>query len=157
MIIRRAFALNSEIIKKIREFNRYYTVWLNVLNKGYLGTDFSWTESRVLFEIDLFQGINATELCEHLNMDKSHISRILAKFEKQGLLTRELILGSKGLKKLWLTEAGKREAQEIDQGGDKQILDKLKTMDDETCDKLCEAMVFIEKTLRDHDKKGIEK
>jgi DNA-binding MarR family transcriptional regulator len=149
--------LNSEIIKKIREFNRYYTVWLNVLNKGYLGTDFSWTESRVLFEIDLFQGINATELCEHLNMDKSHISRILAKFEKQGLLTRELILGSKGLKKLWLTEAGKREAQEIDQGGDKQILDKLKTMDDETCDKLCEAMVFIEKTLRDHDKKGIEK
>lgn len=149
--------MDSDIIKKIRQFNRYYTVWLNVLNKGYLGTDFSWTESRVLFEIYLCQGINATELCGHLNMDKSHVSRILAKFEKQGLLTRELISGSKGLKKLWLTEAGKREAQEIDKSGDKQILDKLETMDDETRGKLCEAMVFIEKTLRDHDKKGIEK
>lgn len=127
------------------------------MNKGYLGTDFSWTESRVLFEIYLYLGITATELCGHLNMDKSHISRILAKLEKQGYLTRELILGSKGLKKLWLTESGKREAQQIDKSGDKQILDKLKNMDGETRSKLCEAMAFIEKTLREHDQKGTEK
>ncbi len=149
--------MHDDIIKKIRQFNRYYTVWLNVMNKGYLGTDFSWTESRVLFEIYLYPGITATELCGHLNMDKSHISRILSKLEKQGYLTRELILGSKGLKKLWLTEAGKREAQQIDKSGDKQILDKLKNMDGETRSKLCEAMAFIEKTLREHDQKGIEK
>ena len=58
--------MDNELVKKIREFNRYYTVWLNVLTKGYLGTDFSWPESRTLFEIWLFPGINATELCEHL-------------------------------------------------------------------------------------------
>ncbi|KAI4446738.1 hypothetical protein C823_001256 [Eubacterium plexicaudatum ASF492] len=69
------------------------------MNKEYLKTGFSWTESRVIFEIHICPGINATELCEHLNTDKSYISRILMKFEKDGLLTRELILGSKGLKK----------------------------------------------------------
>ena len=38
------------MIKRIRSFNRYYTIWLEVMNKEYLETDFSWTESRILFE-----------------------------------------------------------------------------------------------------------
>lgn len=121
------------------------------MNKGYLGTDFSWPESRVLFEIYICPGINATELCEHLSMDKSYISRIIGKLEKHGLITRELVLGSKGLKKLWLTEAGEKEAERIDCGGDRHIAEKLKTMDDETGKKLCEAMIFIEKALRDNE------
>ena len=103
--------MNDDIVKRIRNFNRYYTAWLEVMNKEYLKTGFSWTESRVIFEIHICPGINATELCEHLNTDKSYISRILMKFEKDGLLTRELILGSKGLKKIWLTEAGEKQAE----------------------------------------------
>lgn len=144
--------MDNEVVKKIREFNRYYTVWLNVFTKGYLGTDFSWPESRTLFEIWLFPGINATELCEHLNMDKSYISRIIAKLEKKGLITRELVLGSKGIKKLWLTDIGVEKAKQIDANGDNQIVDKLKNMDAEKCQKLCEAMLFIENTLREHEK-----
>lgn len=149
--------MDTDIIKTMRDFNRYYTVWLDVMNKGYLGTEFSWPESRVLFEIHLYPGINATELCEHLNMDKSYISRILAKFEKDGLLTRELVSGSKGMKRIRLTEAGKKEAELIDRNGDRQIIDKLKNIDEETCKKLCEAMIFIEETLRNNDKEGLTK
>jgi DNA-binding MarR family transcriptional regulator len=78
------------------------------MNKGYLGTNFSWPESRVLFEIYANQGINATELCEQLNMDKSYVSRILAKLEKKRLITRKLVSGSKGIKKLYLTNTGKK-------------------------------------------------
>ena len=92
--------MDNDMIKRIRQFNRYYTVWLDVMNKGYLGTDFSWPESRVLFEIYLCQGISATGVCGRLNMDKSYVSRILRKFERHGLITRELVPGSKGLKKL---------------------------------------------------------
>ena len=61
------------------------------------------------------------------------------------------------LKKLSLTEIGKKAAEKIDLNGDKQIADKIKTMDDETCMKLCEAMEFIEKTLREYEKRGAEK
>lgn len=143
--------MNYDAIKKIRHFNRYYTVWLDVLNKGYLGTGFSWPESRTLFEIYLCPGITATEICGNLNMDKSYVSRILSKFKKRGFITRELVPGSKGLKKLRLTKAGAKIAGKIDTSGNRQITDKLSSMDESTCEKLCEAMAFIERTLRDND------
>lgn len=142
--------MKLEFIKKIREFNRYYTVWLNVFTKSYLGTEFSWPESRVLFEIWLYPGINATELCRHLNMNKSYISRIIAKFEKNKFIARELVVGSKGVKKLWLTKTGEQKAREIDTFGNNQIVEKLQNIDEETCQKLCEAMKFIENTLKVH-------
>lgn len=148
--------MDRNIIKNIREFNRYYTVWLDVISKSYLGTDFSWPESRVLYEIYIYDGISATELCEHLNMDKSYVSRILAKFEKEGLITRELILGSKGIKKLFLTSSGIREAEQIDESGDEQIKQKLKALDNESLKKLCDAMTLIESILRENDNKTIE-
>lgn len=145
--------MDKDVIKNIRQFNRYYTVWLDVISKSYLGTNFSWPESRVLFEIYIYDEMSATELCEHLNMDKSYVSRIIAKFEKKGLITRELVLGSKGIKKIRLTDAGIKEAKKIDKNGDEQIIKKLKDMDNETLKKLCEAMVLIEKILRQNDNK----
>lgn len=143
--------MNQNIIKKIRQFNRYYTIWLDVMNKDYLGTRFSWPESRVLFAIYQNQGINATEICEHLHMDKSYMSRILTKLEKDGLITRQLVLGSKGIKQLYLTKTGVEEAKRIDQNADNQIFKKLKNMEKEDCDRLCEAMVLIEKTMRKYE------
>lgn len=145
--------LHDDWIKKIRQFNRYYTVWLDVMNKSYLETGFSWPESRVLFEIYTNQGINATELCEHLSMDKSYVSRILAKLEKKRFITRKLVSGSKGIKKLYLTNTGSEEAKKIDWNGNKQIYEKLKNMDKEDCARLCEAMVLIEHILRKNDEK----
>lgn len=139
--------MNEDTIRKVRVFNRYYTMWLEVMNKGYLGTKLSWPESRVLFEIYLHNGINATELCGHLNMDKSYASRLLAGLEKGGLVKRELVSGSKGIKKLCLTEAGIKEAKQIDMRGDEQIAEKLSTLDEADCDRLCEAMAQIEKIL----------
>lgn len=145
--------MHETMIKKIRSFNRYYTVWLNVLNKDYLGTDLLWPESRVLFEIYLFPEISATELCGHLNMDKSYMSRILAKFEKNGLITRELVPKSRGMKKIRLTETGKEKAKQIDLRGDEQIVEKLAATDEAKWEKLCEAMTLIEEILRENDRR----
>ena len=69
-------------------------------------------------------------------MDKSYVSRILAKLEKKRLITRKLVSGSKGIKKLYLTNTGKEEAKKIDWNGDKQIYEKLKNMDKKDCDRL---------------------
>lgn len=83
-------------------------------------------------------------------MDKSYISRIIAKFEKNKFIARELVVGSKGVKKLWLTKTGEQKAWEIDTFGNNQIVEKLQNIDEETCQKLCEAMKFIENTLKVH-------
>lgn len=145
--------MDDGLIRKIRSFNRYYTVWLDVMNKGYLGMDFSWPVSRVLFEIYLSCEISATELCEHLNMDKSYVSRLLSKLEKSGFITRELVQGSRGIKKIRLTDAGRERARQVDLCADRQISEKLRYLDDEKCGRLCEAMALIEKILRDNDGK----
>ena len=149
--------MEGYMVQKIRAFNRYYTTWLDVMNKDYLGTDLSWPEARVLFDIYTCQTINATELCEHLHMDKSYVSRLVGKFENAKFLTREPILGSKGIKKISLTEKGEKIAEKIDQNGNKQIIEKFKTMDIETCRRLCEAMGVIEEILRENDRKGGQK
>lgn len=149
--------MNDEMIKKIRAFNRYYTTWLDVMNKNYLKTELSWHEARVLYEIYIYQEISATELCEHLNMDKSYVSRMIGKFEKQKLLEREFVAGRKGVKKIWLTDQGKEQALQIDKNGNQQIADKFQDMDEKTCQKLCESIDFIEKILREYDKKGGQK
>ena len=86
-------------------------------------------------------------------MDKSYVSRLLSKFEKQKLITREPVPGSKGLKKIQLTQAGNQEVKRIDQSGSRQIAEKLKSMDAQTRDKLCQAMEFIEKALRENNRK----
>lgn len=149
--------MEKDIIQKIRAFNRYYTVWLDVMNKSYLETNFSWPESRVLFELYRYDELSATKLCAHLNMDKSYVSRILAKLEKNGLITRELVPGSRGIKILRLTVLGVKAAKQIDQRGDEQMARKLRTMDNETGKKLCEAMELVEKILRENDRKNTDR
>ena len=147
--------MTDDMVARIRAFNRYYTVWLDVMSKGYLETELTWPEARVIYEIYLYPGISATDLCAHLNMDKSYVSRILGKYENRGLLTRRSVLGHRGLKAIWLTEKGRSEAEKIDQNGNTQIVEKLERMDDRTGQKLCEAMTFIEKTLRQYDRKEV--
>lgn len=144
----------DELIKRVRAFNRYYTVWLDVMNKGYLGTDFSWPESRVLFEIYGAFEISATELCRRLNMDKSYISRILAKFEKNGLITRSVIHGRKGMKKICLTDIGREKAAQIDVRADEQMAEKLKGLEAEKRAMLCKAVGMVEKILRENDEEN---
>lgn len=58
-------------------------------------------------------------------MDKGYVSRVLSKFEKNGLLTRQTVSGAKGQKRIILTDAGREESERIDRGGDRQIEDKL--------------------------------
>ncbi|HWQ51319.1 MAG TPA: MarR family winged helix-turn-helix transcriptional regulator [Terriglobales bacterium] len=148
--------MDEQTVQKIRRFNRYYTVWLEVMNRRYLGTILPWTEARVIFEVYTRPGVSATEVCEHLQLDKSYVSRILSKFEKRGFLTREPVPGAKGLKKLTLTEAGRKVAAEIDQNGSRQIAEKLEGLDEATCRKLSDAMAFIEETLKNNDRGEVQ-
>ena len=146
--------MDDAAIKKIRAFNRYYTTWLDVMNRDYLRTELSWPEARVLYEIYMYQPVSATELCRNLHLDKGYVSRLVGKFEKSGLLTRELVSGGKGMKKIWLTAEGKKTAAQIDENGNQQMKDKFRCMDREACHRLCRAMEVIEEILRENDQKG---
>jgi hypothetical protein len=53
---------DSALIEATRDFNRFYTNFIGVLNKAYLDTPFTLTDARVLFEIGSHESISAVTL-----------------------------------------------------------------------------------------------
>ena len=62
----------KETIDQIREFNRFYTVLLGFLNRNYLNTEYSVTETRILFELKQNRQMMANDLTDILHLDKSY-------------------------------------------------------------------------------------
>ena len=139
----------KEEIAEIREFNRFYTVWLDILSSGYLGSDRSWTESRIIYEIYAFSNCTAQDLCHRLHMDKSYMSRIIRKFEKEGLLVRETIPDNRRSKRLELTADGRQAAMQYDRAAIGQLQEKTKHLDEEAIQNVCSAMKLIMDVLEE--------
>lgn len=81
--------MDKEIIYDIRQFNRFYTKVLGLFNNQILDTDCSLTEARILFEISERTECIANNLVQELNIDRSYLSRILRKFEREGLIEKK--------------------------------------------------------------------
>src|SRR5439155_9775 len=70
----------------VRQFNRFYTRAIGILDDTYLTPDFSLTAGRVLYELAHRHGVTATELRQELRLDAGYLSRILKDFETRGFL-----------------------------------------------------------------------
>lgn len=75
-------------IRSVRRFNRFYTREVGVLRKNFLDTPWSLAEMRVLFEIANGSDVTASDVGKALDLDAAYLSRMLQKFEKDGLVAR---------------------------------------------------------------------
>ncbi len=75
-------------VAAVREFNRFYTNVLGLLREGLLNTPYSLTEARVIFELARADSTEVGALRACMDIDAGYLSRILARFEADGLVTR---------------------------------------------------------------------
>ena len=113
---------------QIRAFNRFYTQKIGVLDDAPLGGPFTLTEARVLYELAHRDSPAASELCRDLALDRGYLSRILARFQKEGLVERSRSASDRRQSHIRLTEKGVAAFDEIDeawQGATEELLAPL--------------------------------
>lgn len=72
----------------LRRFNRFYTRFAGVLGPGYMGSELSLIEARILYEIATGQPVVSKRIVEALSVDPGYLSRILRRFAQQGWIAR---------------------------------------------------------------------
>src|ERR1043165_4634009 len=80
--------LMGDAITEIRAFNRFYTRWVGALDRHHLGSTFSLAEVRVLYELAHEPGLIARDIAARLGLDPGYLSRMLKRFENDGLVER---------------------------------------------------------------------
>ena len=99
--------ITADQVAAFRRFNRLYTREIGTLGEGLLGSEYSLTEARVLYELAHRKQSVASEIAKDLALDAGYLSRILRKFEDSGLLKRASSSADARQASLSLTSRGK--------------------------------------------------
>ncbi|MGQ0564817.1 MAG: bifunctional helix-turn-helix transcriptional regulator/GNAT family N-acetyltransferase [Gemmobacter sp.] len=94
-------------IDRIRAFSRFYTQWLGVLGRSYLGSGLGLTEVRLLHDLDGTAPIRARDLAQGLALDEGYVSRALSGFARRGWIRRLDDGPDRRVRAVTLTESGK--------------------------------------------------
>jgi DNA-binding MarR family transcriptional regulator len=108
-------------IQEIREFNRFYTSIIGLLNNHILESPYSLPEARVIYELFNRQHCTATEIIEITKIDKGYLSRILLSFKKSGLLAKKKSKKDSRATLLTLTAKGESEFTKINTASIEQV------------------------------------
>ena len=134
-------------LKRLREFNRFFGVQLNVFDRYAFGTPYSLAEGRIVGEIGRNGTCTANDIAESLRMDKSYLSRILAKLEAGTIITRTRSDADSRKKFLRLTEKGHCLYTEFEVFSDTQAKAMLSGLETRDIAKILDCMRYIQTTL----------
>lgn len=119
---------NQNAIDRVREFNRFYTNVIGLLDRQFLDTPFSLTEGRVLYEISHTELCTAKKIRSNIDIDEGYLSRIIDKFTEKGLVKKTPAPEDRRLHLIQLTEKGKKEFSKLNENSNQlisQLMEKL--------------------------------
>jgi DNA-binding MarR family transcriptional regulator/GNAT superfamily N-acetyltransferase len=140
-------AVDPTRIAAMRAFTRFYTTVLGVLDEGLLLTPFSVTEARVIFELAQQEATGAADLRRALGVDAGYMSRITARLEADGLLTRRRDPADGRRQLLGLTDRGRAVFATLDARATDQVVHLLGRLDDTGQREVVAAMDTIRAAL----------
>ncbi|MFG2036826.1 GNAT family N-acetyltransferase [Dactylosporangium sp. NPDC048998] len=138
--------MTIETVAAVRRFNRFYTNLIGVLRAGLLDSPYSLAEARVLYELAAAPApaLEVADLRQGLDMDAGYLSRILGRFENDGLVVRERSDADARKQRIRLTDAGRAAQGELDRRSDAQAAALLTTATEADQRRLVGAMDAIE-------------
>ena len=131
----------------VRQFNRFYTRQIGLLRHGLLGTAFSLTEGRVLYELAQRGTATAAELAADLSIDPGYLSRLLRDFTTSGLVASTRSSADRRQSILALTDRGREAFASLDRRSQKEIGALLERLDHDAQRRLLAAMATIQTLL----------
>jgi len=134
-------------VATVRAFNRFYTNLIGLLRGKYLDTPYSLTEARVLFELGQRDASEVTDLRRTVDIDAGYLSRILARFSSDGLITRQRSAADGRRQVITLTGDGRSVVAGLDARSAAQTRDMLATLHDDDRHRLLNAMHVITDVL----------
>jgi DNA-binding MarR family transcriptional regulator/GNAT superfamily N-acetyltransferase len=137
----------STAINKIRSFNRFYTNVLGLLDQYILDSGYSLTEVRVLLEISKVKSCTANSLVNQLVIDRSYMSRIIKRLEKDELITKLQSERDNRVNLLTLTEKGKQTISALNQKSDEQIKSLFQRLGPDEIIKVLDSMAIIKSKI----------
>jgi len=139
--------VESSAVDAVRHFNRFYTRQVGLLDEGLLKSEFSLTESRILYELARRRGATASALLSELQLDAGYLSRIVKKFEARGLVERRVSPSDARQSLLDLTAAGRTAFKGLNQASKRQVSALLARLHSGAAPQLLQAMLTVEGLL----------
>jgi DNA-binding MarR family transcriptional regulator/N-acetylglutamate synthase-like GNAT family acetyltransferase len=134
-------------VAAVRGFNRFYTRKLGVLDQHLLKSPFSLSEARVLYELAHREEISAKEIGTELGLDPGYLSRIVQKFDEDGLLTRTPLASDRRQYQLGLTAKGRQTFARLNRASHDEVAAMLMRLPPDDRARLTAAMGTIERLL----------
>ena len=134
-------------VAAVRAFNRFYTNTIGLLRGKYLDTPYSLTEARILFELAQREASEVTDLRRTVDIDAGYLSRILARFEADGLVSRQRSAADGRRQVISLTDDGRSVVGGLDARSAAETRDMQAAVRDEDRRRLLDAMRVITDVL----------
>jgi DNA-binding MarR family transcriptional regulator/GNAT superfamily N-acetyltransferase len=134
-------------VAAVRQFSRFYTPLIGVLEEHYLETRFSLTEGRVLYELAHRDAVTATALAADLNLDHGYLSRILRRFGEAGLVAKKRAPDDARQSLITITAKGRKAFAPLDRASRDQVAALLAKLSSADQERVVGAMRQVENLL----------
>ena len=136
-----------QAVAAVRQFNRFYTRQIGVLNAGFLDSPYSLTEVRILYELSASHHATITALARSTALDLGYVSRIVSAFTRKGLVIKKRSVHDGRTTDLALSQKGRALFRELERRQHLQVEQMLRPVSAADLNVLLSSLQSVQRVL----------